>query len=103
MSDWTDSPGDWLALLSIMVLLLSALGWYIRSELAKTRSEFKVNGGSSAKDQWNRIENDTLETKSMLLQHLINHQNDRRKSQEGFDGPNRRQHQPQEIDRREDF
>jgi hypothetical protein len=103
MSGWTDSPGDWLAILSILVILFAALGWYIRTELAKTRNEFKVNGGSSAKDQWNRIENDTLETKSMLLQHLINHQNDRRKSQEGFDGPNRRQHQPQEIDRREDF
>ena len=103
MDGWTDSPGDWLALLSIMVLLLSALGWYIRTELAKTRSEFKVNGGSSAKDQWNRIENDTLETKSMLLQHLINHQHDRRRQQEDFDGPDRRQRKPQEIDRREDF
>lgn len=90
MNDWTDSPGDWLALLSILAILMGALGWYIRSELAKTRSEFKTNGGSSAKDQWNRIENDMLETKSMLLQHLINHQQDRRKRQTDYDGPDRR-------------
>ena len=100
METWTDTPGDWLAILSIFAILLASLGWYIRSEMAKTRSEFKSNGGSTAKDQWNRIEADTLETKSMLLQHLINHQHDRRRMQESYPGEDRRQHTIAEVDRR---
>jgi hypothetical protein len=99
---WTDTPGDWLAILSIFAILFAALGWYIRTEMAKTRMEFRENGGSTAKDQWVRIETDLLEIKSMFLQHLINHQHDRRKTQEDFDGPDRRDRRLSEIDRRED-
>jgi hypothetical protein len=90
METWTDTPGDWLAILSIFAILLAALGWYIRTELAKTRSEFKENGGSTAKDQWVRIEADLLEIKSMFIQHLINHQADRRREQLPYIGPDRR-------------
>ena len=90
METWTDTPGDWLAILSIFAILLASLGWYIRTELAKTRNQFKENGGSTAKDQWTRIEGDLLEVKSMFLQHLINHQRDRRREQLPFVGPERR-------------
>ena len=90
METWTDTPGDWLAILSIFAILLAALGWYIRTELAKTRSEFKENGGSTAKDQWVRIETHLLEIKSMFIQHLINHQVDRRREQLPYIGPDRR-------------
>lgn len=89
---WTDTPGDWLALLSIIVILMGALGWYIRTESGKTRKEFKTNGGSSAKDQWTRIEGDLVELKSLFIQHLVNHSRDQRQGQREYDGPERRRY-----------
>lgn len=49
-------PGEILTLLSIGGVILGALFWIIDSRLAKMQKEFKPNGGSSMRDQLNRIE-----------------------------------------------
>jgi hypothetical protein len=54
--DWMDSPPEILTLLSIAGIIMGALFWIIDSRLGKLLREFKPNGGSSVKDQLDRIE-----------------------------------------------
>lgn len=51
-----DNPGQVLTLLSIAGVILGVLFYLIDSRLNKVLSEFKPNGGSSVKDQLDRIE-----------------------------------------------
>lgn len=54
--DWLDSPPEILTLLSIGGVIVGVLFWIIDSRLNKVLREFKPNGGSSVKDQLDRIE-----------------------------------------------
>ena len=54
--EWMDSPPEILTLLSIAGIIMGALFWIIDSRLGKLLREFKPNGGSSVKDQLDRIE-----------------------------------------------
>jgi hypothetical protein len=54
--DWMDSPPEILTMLSIAGIIMGALFWVIDSRLGKLLREFKPNGGSSVRDQLNRIE-----------------------------------------------
>ena len=58
-------PDQILTLLSIGSIVLGALFWIIDSRLNKVLAQFKPNGGTSVKDQLDRIESkvDTLEHK----------------------------------------
>ena len=49
-------PDQILTILSIGAIVLGALFWIIDSRLGKVLREFRPNGGSSVKDQLDRIE-----------------------------------------------
>ena len=49
-------PDQILTILSIGAIILGALFWIIDSRLGKVLREFRPNGGSSVKDQLDRIE-----------------------------------------------
>lgn len=50
------APDQILTILSIGAIVLGALFWIIDSRLGKVLREFRPNGGSSVKDQLDRIE-----------------------------------------------
>ena len=54
--DWMDSPPEILTVLSIGGVIVGILFWIIDSRLNKVLREFKPNGGTSVRDQLNRIE-----------------------------------------------
>ena len=54
--DWFDSPAEILTVLSIAGVVVGVLFWIIDSRLNKVLKEFKPNGGTSVRDQLNRIE-----------------------------------------------
>ena len=63
MDTWFDSPGDWEALLGILIILLGGLTWLIRTEVKKNgksiaanSAEMIPNHGSSLRDAVDRIE-----------------------------------------------
>lgn len=51
MPDWLNETGEWSALATIVTLVMAALLWLIRSEILRTRNEFRPNGGGSLRDQ----------------------------------------------------
>ena len=53
---WFDSPPEILTFLSIAGVIVGVLFWIIDSRLNKVLREFKPNGGTSVRDQLNRIE-----------------------------------------------
>lgn len=56
MPEWLDTPGEALTILTMVSVVLAALGWLIKANIHMSK-EFKPNGGSSLRDQLNRIEN----------------------------------------------
>lgn len=56
MPEWLDTPGEALTILTMVSIVLAALGWLIKANIHMSK-EFKPNGGSSVRDQLNRIEN----------------------------------------------
>lgn len=64
MPDWLDTPGEAMTIIAIVGSALAALTWLIRAQI-RMLSEFKPNGGGSAKDALNRIEKklETVEAK----------------------------------------
>lgn len=53
---WFDSPPEILTALYIAGVIIGVLFWIIDSRLNKVLREFKPNGGTSVRDQLNRIE-----------------------------------------------
>lgn len=60
MPDWIDSPAEALTILSIAGVLLAALLWLIKAQIAQSR-ELKPNHGSSLRDAIDRIERNQRE------------------------------------------
>jgi hypothetical protein len=56
MPEWLDTPSEALTILTMASVVLAALGWLIKANIHMSK-EFKPNGGSSIRDQLNRIEN----------------------------------------------
>ena len=54
--EWLDSPPEILTLLSIGGVIVGVLFYVIDTRLNKVLKEFKPNGGTSVRDQLNRIE-----------------------------------------------
>lgn len=55
MPDWIDTPAEAVVILTLVSMVLAALIWVIKAQVAMQK-EFKPNGGSSTRDQLNRIE-----------------------------------------------
>lgn len=63
MPEWIDSPAEALTILSIAGVLLAALLWLIKAQIAQMK-ELKPNHGSSMRDAIDRMEAALREIKS---------------------------------------
>lgn len=55
MPDWIDTPGEFLTILSITVVILGGLIWLIKAVTA-IQHETRPNSGASLRDAVDRIE-----------------------------------------------
>jgi hypothetical protein len=55
MPDWLDTPGEFLAVVSITAMVFAALMWLIKA-VSAIQHETKPNSGMSMRDSINRIE-----------------------------------------------
>jgi hypothetical protein len=62
--------------LSIMTAVLGGLMWVIKTQVHSLAQDMKPNGGSSTKDQLNRIENDIKEVRGKVDDHITWHLKD---------------------------
>lgn len=62
--------------LAIVTALLGGLLWIIKAQVQAMRKDLQPNGGSSTKDQLNRIENDVREVRNKVDDHIQWHLND---------------------------
>jgi hypothetical protein len=62
--------------LSIVTALLGGLLWIVKSQVHSLAQDMKPNGGSSTKDQLNRIESDVREVRSKVDDHITWHLSD---------------------------
>lgn len=69
-----DQPSDFVPLITIGVAILAGLLWLIRAQIALQRS-FEPNGGSSVKDQLNRIESEVRDVRHKVDEHITYHLN----------------------------
>jgi hypothetical protein len=70
-----DNPADLIPIIGIITALLAGIGWIVKSQLAMQRA-FQPNGGTSVKDQLNRIEADVREVRTKVDDHISWHLND---------------------------
>ena len=70
-----DSPADLIPIIGIITALLAGIGWIVKSQLAMQRA-FQPNGGTSVKDQLNRIEADVREVRTKVDDHITWHLSD---------------------------
>ena len=70
-----DNPADLIPIIGIVTALLAGIGWMIKSQMAMQKA-FQPNGGTSVKDQLNRIEADVREVRSKVDDHITWHLND---------------------------
>ena len=70
-----DNPADLIPIIGIITALLAGIGWIVKSQLAMQRA-FQPNGGTSVKDQLNRIEADVREVRAKVDDHISWHLND---------------------------
>jgi hypothetical protein len=70
-----DNPADLIPIIGIITALLAGIGWIVKSQLAMQRA-FQPNGGTSVKDQLNRIEADVREVRTKVDDHITWHLND---------------------------
>lgn len=69
-----DEPSDLVPLILIVTALLSGLGWLIRAQMQMQKA-FQPNGGSSVKDQLNRIESQVQRVSDRVDDHIDWHMN----------------------------
>jgi hypothetical protein len=69
------NPADLIPIIGIITALLAGIGWMIRSQIAMQKA-FQPNGGTSVKDQLNRIEADVRDVRSKVDDHITWHLND---------------------------
>jgi type II secretory pathway component PulC len=62
--------------LSIVTALLGGLLWIVKSQVQSLAQDMQPNGGSSTKDQLNRIESDVREVRNKVDDHITWHLND---------------------------
>lgn len=64
-----DQPSDLVPLIVIATAILSGLAWLIRAQVQMHKA-FQPNGGSSVKDQLNRIEADVQRVRDRVDAHI---------------------------------
>lgn len=64
-----DAPADLVPLVVIFTAILSGLIWLIRAQVQMHKT-FQPNGGSSVKDQLNRIEADIMRVRDRVDAHI---------------------------------
>ena len=69
-----DSPSDLVPLVILTTAVLGGVLWLIRAQLAMHKA-FQPNGGSSVKDQLNRIESDMKDVRRKVDEHITYHLN----------------------------
>lgn len=69
------SPAELLPLIAIGSAALGGILWVIKSQIAMHKA-FQPNGGSSVKDQLNRIEADVRDVRLKVDDHITWHLND---------------------------
>jgi hypothetical protein len=62
--------------LSIVTAVLGGLMWVIKAQVTSMRRDLQPNGGSSTKDQLNRIERDVSEVRHKVDDHITWHLKD---------------------------
>jgi hypothetical protein len=62
--------------LSIVTAVLGGLMWVIKAQVTSMRRDLQPNGGSSTKDQLNRIERDVNEVRHKVDDHITWHLKD---------------------------
>jgi hypothetical protein len=62
--------------LSIVTAVLGGLMWVIKAQVTSMRKDLQPNGGSSTKDQLNRIERDVIEVRHKVDDHITWHLKD---------------------------
>lgn len=62
--------------LAIVTTLLGGLMWVVKAQVQAMRKDLQPNGGSSTKDQLNRIESDVREVRNKVDDHISWHLND---------------------------
>jgi hypothetical protein len=70
-----DNPADLIPIIGIITALLAGIGWIVKSQLSMQRA-FQPNGGTSVKDQLNRIEADVREVRNKVDDHITWHLSD---------------------------
>jgi len=78
----TDIAALIVSILTIVAFVVGSIKWLTKHYFDEIRAEFKPNGGSSLRDQVNRLESNhaRLEDKldnvtSMLVEHVVNNSN----------------------------
>ena len=66
--------------LAIVTALLGGLMWIVKSQVQAMRKDLLPNGGSSTKDQLNRIESDVREVRNKVDDHITWHLDDQAKT-----------------------
>lgn len=72
MPDWLDTPGEFLAVITITSIVLAALMWLIRA-VSAIQHETKPNSGMSMRDSINRIEANVDKLNDKLDGHITWH------------------------------
>lgn len=67
-----DSPADLVPVTILLTAVLGGILWLIRAQIALHRS-FQPNGGTSVKDQLNRIEEDVRDVRAKIDDHVAWH------------------------------
>jgi type II secretory pathway component PulC len=62
--------------LSIVTAVLGGLMWIIKAQVTSMRKDLQPNGGTSTKDQLNRIESDIREVRHKVDDHITWHLKD---------------------------
>jgi hypothetical protein len=64
--------------LAIVTTLLGGLMWVIKAQVTAMRKDLQPNGGSSVKDQLNRIESDVRDVRMKVDDHIDWHMDNSR-------------------------
>lgn len=79
MAEWVDTPGEVLAVLSIVALVVGALMWLIRA-VGSLQRQTQPKGGTSLRDVFDRLEDsisgihtDVREIRAAQQEHLTWH------------------------------
>ena len=57
----------------VIIAVIAGLLWIVKAQVSSMQRDLKPNGGTSTKDQLNRIENDVADVRTKLDGHIVWH------------------------------